>query len=218
MPKANKQRWIVAMAACLLVFGLLAAAYVFDWGLLKFDYDFGVGLVSRASPIGRSIFTAITTLGNTNFVAPVSIFIGLIFILRKQWQQTLIFALAILAGWQLNNLLKFLFGRVRPDYPQAPHDMTSFSFPSGHAMIAVLMFGVLAYLLMPQLKQKAARLALLVGAIILTLLVGFSRLYLGVHYLSDILAGFAFSSCLLLLLLYADQNSWFGKPPIQKLY
>ncbi|MGB4594544.1 MAG: phosphatase PAP2 family protein, partial [Anaerolineaceae bacterium] len=74
------------------------------------------------------------------------------------------------------------------------------------------------YLLMPLLKQKAARLALLVGAIVLTLLVGFSRLYLGVHYLSDVLAGFAFSSFWLLLLLFADQNKWFGKPPIQKLY
>jgi undecaprenyl-diphosphatase len=218
MPCEKKRKWIMAMLACLLVFGLLAAAYALDWGVDKIDRSFGAGLVGRATPVGRAFFGAVTILGNTNFVAPFSILIGLVFIFKKQWQRLIIFALAIIGSWQLNNLLKAIFLRPRPAYPVAPHDMTSFSFPSGHAMIAVLMFGILAYLFMPLLKQETARKALLIGAIVLTLLVGFSRLYLGVHYLSDVIAGLAFSSFLFLLLLFADQNRWFGKPPIQKLY
>ena len=206
------------MAVCLVVFGLLAAAYVFDWGVADFDLSFGESLVSRATPAGKTIFRAVTVLGNTYFVAPFSVFVGLVFILKKQWQRAVIFALAISGSMLLNGLLKLFFARLRPAYPQAPHTMTSFSFPSGHAMIAVLMFGILVYLLMPLIKQKAARAVLLVGAIVLTLLVGFSRLYLGVHYLSDVLAGFAFSSFLLLLLLNADQTEFFGKTPIHKLY
>ncbi len=206
------------MAICLLVFGLVAAAYGFNWGVANFDSSFGVSLVSRATPAGKTIFRAVTVLGNTYFVVPFSVLIGLVFILKKQWQRAVIFALAIGGSMLLNGLLKLFFARVRPAYPQAPHTMTSFSFPSGHAMIAVLMFGILVYLLIPSIKQKTARAALLVGAIVLTLLVGFSRLYLGVHYLSDVLAGFAFSSFLLLLLLYADQTGFFGKTPIHKLY
>lgn len=218
MPVEIKRRWIIAMVACLLVFGLLAAAYTFDWGLASIDNTFGAGLVSRATPLGRAFFDAVTILGNTNFVAPLAVLIGLVFIFKKQWQQLMIFVLAIVGGWQLNNLLKIIFLRPRPAYPDAIHTMTSFSFPSGHAMIAVLLFGVLAYLAWPLLKQKAARRGLLIGAITLTLLVGFSRLYLGVHYLSDVIAGFAFGLFWLLLLLYADQNGLFGKPPIHRLY
>ena len=206
------------MVVCLLVFGILAAAYVFDWGVASLDSSLGVGLVSRATPACKTFFRAVTVLGNTYFVAPFSILIGLVFILKKQWQRVVIFALAICSSMLLNSLSKLFFARVRPAFTQAPHTMTSFSFPSGHAMMAVLMFGILVYLLMPLIKQKTARAALLGGAIVLTLLVGFSRLYLGLHYLSDVLAGFAFSAFLLLLLLFADQTGFFGKTPIQKLY
>ncbi|MGB4595614.1 MAG: phosphatase PAP2 family protein, partial [Anaerolineaceae bacterium] len=186
MPVYKKRRWMIAVIVCLLAFGLLAAAYTLDWGMDELDLAFGSRLVSRTNPAGRAFFGAVTILGDTNFVTPLAILIGVVFIFKKQWQRLIIFALAIVGSWQLNNLLKMLFARPRPAYLAAPHDLISFSFPSGHAMIAVLMFGVLTYLLMPLLKQKAARLALLVGAIVLTLLVGFSRLYLGVHYLSDV--------------------------------
>jgi undecaprenyl-diphosphatase len=91
----------------------------------------------------------------------------------------------------LNGLLKVSFARVRPealfDYPLPP----SPSFPSGHALYAASVFGGLAALLTARLKHRALRVAVWSGATALVLLVGLSRIYLGVHYPSDVLAGFA---------------------------
>lgn len=218
MSRKQQIWWILGMVGCLIIFMLLTGAYVWGWGTAEVDQAFGSGLVARVKPLTHDIFAVVTILGNTYFVAVVTVLISFAFIIKKQWQQLVIFLLAILSGWQLNNFLKAMVSRPRPAYPEAVHHMTSFSFPSGHAMISVLLFGSLTYILLPYLKTKAARRALLVGAVLLTLLVGFSRLVLGVHFLTDIAAGFAFSGFLLLLILFADQREWFRKPPLNRLY
>jgi len=218
MSRKQQICWVLGMTGCLLVFMLLTGAYVWGWGTAEVDQAFGSGLVTRVKPLTHDIFAVITILGDTNFVTVVTVLISLVFIIKKLWHQLAIFLPAILSGWQLNNILKDLIARPRPVYPEAVHHMTSFSFPSGHAMISVALFGSLAYILLPYLKTKAARRALLVGAVLLTLLVGFSRLVLGVHYLTDIAAGFAFSGFLLLLILFADQREWFRRPPLNRLY
>jgi undecaprenyl-diphosphatase len=91
----------------------------------------------------------------------------------------------------LNWLLKISFGRVRPepffDYPLPG----SPSFPSGHALFAASVFGGLAALLAPRLKHRPLKIAIWISAALLILLVGLSRVYLGVHYPSDVLAGYA---------------------------
>jgi undecaprenyl-diphosphatase len=91
----------------------------------------------------------------------------------------------------LNGLLKFSFARVRPasffDYPLPG----SPSFPSGHALYAASVFGGLAVLLSARIRSLPLQLAIWFAAISLILLVGISRVYLGVHYPSDVLAGYA---------------------------
>ena len=88
-------------------------------------------------------------------------------------------------------LLKALFARSRLYVEQPLLLETYYSFPSGHAMEAVVLYGMLAYFAVLALRTWRARAAIIFGTSLLVLLIGFSRLYLGVHYFSDVVAGFA---------------------------
>jgi undecaprenyl-diphosphatase len=96
----------------------------------------------------------------------------------------------VLGGAELLNLvLKLSFHRPRPEVAFVQLD--TYSFPSGHAMISTAAYGALAYLAWGPLRTPRRRLILVAGTTLLVALIGFSRLYLGVHYLSDVLAGTA---------------------------
>jgi membrane-associated phospholipid phosphatase len=100
--------------------------------------------------------------------------------------------LAAVAGSAvLNHLLKQLFERPRPYFKHPLLVETSYSFPSGHAMESFVVYGMLAYFAVLALRTWESRVAVVFGTALLVVLIGFSRMYLGVHYFSDILAGYA---------------------------
>lgn len=115
-----------------------------------------------------------------------------VFLARRWHRGAVLVVVTLLGAAVLDGGLKLLFGRARPTpffahYP-APD---SFSFPSGHALFATAFFGGLAVLLYDRLRHRWLRLLVVVAALALILLIGFSRVYLGVHYPSDVLGGYA---------------------------
>lgn len=107
----------------------------------------------------------------------------------RRWLELFIFALCMGGGAVLNVLLKHLFARSRPDLFRVVEEM-GFSFPSGHAMVSLCLYGMSAFLLSRYLKRWPARFAVFVLAGLLTAAIGVSRIYLGVHYPTDVVAGF----------------------------
>ena len=105
------------------------------------------------------------------------------------WTVTLM--LAVFGGMALNFLLKNLFLRPRPHFNDRILTLTSYSFPSGHTMMATVFYGTLCALALSQVRRWQWRLLAILGAALLVLLVGFSRIYLGAHFLSDVLAAIA---------------------------
>lgn len=103
----------------------------------------------------------------------------------------------------LNNLLKQLFHRVRPDDILSLVAPGSFSFPSGHAMSGMVFYGLLIVLFSHRLKNKPVKYCLTGFLCLLILFIGVSRVYLGVHYPTDILAGWSVGLCLLIIFEYA---------------
>lgn len=101
----------------------------------------------------------------------------------------------------LSHILKFIFARPRPNNIRLVQE-SGFSFPSAHAMIGISYYGFLIYLIVKHAKKKSIKYLVAIGISILIILVGLSRVYLGVHYFSDIIGGFIFGAIYLLIYIY----------------
>jgi undecaprenyl-diphosphatase len=132
----------------------------------------------------------ITMLGSTLFLSLLCISVFVIFII-KNWKRAAVLLMTAAAGAViLNFVLKVSFGRTRPvpffDTPLPD----SYGFPSGHALYAACCYGVLAWLVASRIQNKSLRILIWSFAVLLAFLIGLSRIYLGVHYPSDVIAGF----------------------------
>ena len=199
LPASAESKRLLSTA---LVIGLLTAAaalVLFTWlgreilegEILAFDERLRALAHDLASPRLTTLMRAASLYGGPAVLVPAGLVAAVAFLI-KGWPRGALLVVVTLAGAGLLNwLLKFSFARVRPasffDYPLPG----SPSFPSGHALYAASVFGGLAVLLTARIRNRLFQLAIWVVAISLILLVGLSRVYLGVHYPSDVLAGYA---------------------------
>ena len=146
-----------------------------------------------ANPIGpswlRGVALDITALGSAT-VLGLSVAAVCGFLLLQGLQRHALFVLlASLSGWLLNAALKEVFGRPRPEVVPHLREVLTLSFPSGHAMTTAVIYLTLGALLMRSAEGRVTRLYIMGIAMVATFLVGASRVYLGVHYPTDVLAG-----------------------------
>ncbi len=137
----------------------------------------------------NSVMNVITFLGSAQFLTPANlVLIAFAFFIEKnKWLGIKVAAVA-LTSLLLMFSLKLYFGRPRPEIPLL-EAAAGLSFPSGHAFMSFTFYGLLAYFLYSEIKRRWLRLTLVSISILLILLIGISRIYLRVHYLSDVLAG-----------------------------
>jgi membrane-associated phospholipid phosphatase len=136
-------------------------------------------------------FTALTLIGTPVGLGVLIAIIGLLLILRKRWRWAAYLLFTSGVGGLLNLQLKAYFARARPELSEALRHASGYSFPSGHAMGSTIVFGALSYLAfrsIPRWRERAAVIALCVSMIVA---IASSRIYLGVHWISDIGAGIA---------------------------
>jgi undecaprenyl-diphosphatase len=134
--------------------------------------------------------TFISFLGSSIFLTSASISLALIFILMRRYRSAILFSITMLGVSLLNYYLKIAFARVRPiPYFDLPLP-ASFSFPSGHALCSACFYGVLAWLFATRTKSLPLRILVWLMAGVMIFLIGLSRIYLGVHYPSDVIAGY----------------------------
>ena len=165
------------------------AGHVTSGGTTAFDRAVLAWIGEHRSPVLESIMLEITSLG-TGTVAMMIVAIAALFLwLNKHRHSAILLIVATVGGIILNNVLKAGFGRPRPDVIPWGAKATFWSFPSGHAMSATVVYSTVAYLAARLQRRHAARVAVMSTAFILILLICGSRLYLGVHYPSDVIAG-----------------------------
>ncbi|MDP4575411.1 phosphatase PAP2 family protein [Qipengyuania sp. G39] len=146
-----------------------------------------------ATPIGPSwlldSMRDITALGGVTVLTLVSALAIAFLLMRGRVKQALYTALATGGGAVMGKLLKSLFARERPEV--VPHlvEVTSLSFPSGHSMNSAIVYLTLAVMISRSFDERRARIFTIGTAALLVLAIGFSRLYLGVHYPTDVLGG-----------------------------
>ena len=131
----------------------------------------------------------VTALGYGQVVLPLLAAVVFAFYLKGWRLSATLLLVSTTGGSLLTAVLKAGFGRARPELFESGYTASSYSFPSGHATVAVGFYGTLTLILAYRLRGFA-RWAVVAGGVLLVFLIGFSRLYLGVHYPTDVLAGF----------------------------
>jgi undecaprenyl-diphosphatase len=161
---------------------------------------------AHASAVRVAFFFAVTHLHSPGAIAAWSLIFGAVLwrLRERYWLLTL--AVTVAGGLFVNFILKTAYERLRPRLDEPLLSLESYSFPSGHTAGAVLFYGVLAAFLVSRLFDWRARAACVAVAVAMVALVAFSRLYLGAHYLSDVVAAACSSTVWLVLCLAAGHG------------
>ena len=172
-------------------FGAIAEDMSRDAATRLLDDSTTAWFQAHASPLLTRISRIITFFGSVSFLTAASAVLALIFAIRKSFYRLLIVTLAVGGGSLLNILLKHFFHRHRPVLENPLVTLASFGFPSGHTMGATIFYGVLAVLLAQSVRSWRLRALVSCIAALAIVLIGLSRIYLGAHYLTDVLGAIA---------------------------
>lgn len=190
----------VVIGGLWLFFGLLEEVAAGD-PLVRADAAVYGLLQSLRTPWGDSLMIAITELGDTPVVIAVTLAVLAWLLVRRAWRTAGYFAAAVGLASLFNTTVKLILDRPRP-VADLYEGLGAFSFPSGHATVNLALWGFFAYLVGRQARVRIRALALANG-LAFALLVAFSRLYLGAHWFSDVVAGLAFATAWVTLLSIA---------------
>jgi undecaprenyl-diphosphatase len=158
------------------------------------DSEFAHYLQAQATPMLTALMLVVTHVHGILGICVLGVLLCCYFASKKMYYWLLTTALTIPGGLLLNWLMKYTFVRARPSSEDAILTLATYSFPSGHTAAATLLYGLIAAYLVCLSPRLGVRAAIIAGAVLMVALVGVSRVYLGVHYPSDVLAA-VFESC-----------------------
>jgi undecaprenyl-diphosphatase len=177
-----------------LVFGAMALNFQTHGPLLAVDARVANDLHAialQSSPVMRQIMIFGFYLGEQGIMV-IGLLLALYFLYRRFWAGLAMVVIAWAAEGGIWVVLSAYYNRPRPVFDVAVwHKMTEPGFPSGHSIAAVMCFGLLAYLIVPKISSRFWKAVVIVTAGLIILFIGFSRLFVGDHYLTDVLAGYA---------------------------
>ncbi len=182
---------VIWLGVCLLLlFGLAnLAEEVLEQEVFAFDETILLWINKFANPVMDQVMLTLTRLGDPEIVVPLTC-IGVVWLWwRWRWRIAAIFAINCIGGALLSTGFKLIFGKERPALWSQLITENSYSFPSGHALGSMVLYGFLAYLLVQRFQSHRWLIygiaTLLIGSI------GLSRIYLGIHWPTDVVAGYS---------------------------
>ena len=213
---ANKKRFLEFLSLSLLL-GLataIVALIFFGWladealegDAQHFDEVTRAAVHQFATPLLTATMRGFSFVGSTIALTVGTIFVVFQFALRKWGREARLFAITMIGAGLLNITLKLAFKRPRPVpfFNLSPPE--TYSFPSGHSLTSAVFFGALAAILTARIKSKRVQVAIWVVATAMFLLIGLSRIYLGVHYTTDVIAGFAAALIWILVVRFVEME------------
>jgi len=174
--------------------------------IVKIDQTLASFIYSLRTPILTDIMKVITSLADVNTIIVLFIFIIVILLVLKKRSHIFPVVLTLLGNLIFVSLVKTILARPRPILANALVFEESYSYPSGHALIAITMYGLLVIYLFTFVKSPVIRRISLITGIVLIFLIGFSRIYLGAHWPSDVLASYLIGICWLSLILFLIEH------------
>lgn len=204
----------IILVILLFIITFFAFVYIADVVVIDKDYAIDVYLQSfveaHRSPAAKWFFNGITFLGSHFFLFPAYLILIAISFNKKRKREALNIAAVGLSSTAFLFLLKEIFKRHRPDNPLI-HAVKGFSFPSGHSFASFTFYGIIVYLIWRGGMQQWKKIVLTVFLILLASIIAYSRVYLRVHYPSDIIAGFCLSIVWLILSFVVLNRTHFFK-------
>lgn len=173
------------------LFGGIAQDVVAGDPLTVIDQYVAAWFHERRTPGLITSMQLVTRLGSPTWVTGVTLLVALVLWWKKCWYRLLALVFVVPGGMALAFLLKIAFHRHRPSFADSFLVFQGYSFPSGHTMAAMLLYGFVAFLAVISVETWRWRVGAVLGAFVMVLLVGFGRVYLGAHYPSDVLAAAA---------------------------
>src|SRR5437870_5378162 len=170
------------------------------------DQSIATWFHEHLTPVFVSVLRAFTEFGSGEWIGIIMFAVTLFFAWKRWWPSLVTLIVAVPGGMMLNEWLKILVHRHRPFVDGAFVDWSGYSFASGHTIGATLLYGQLLLFVLPALKARHWRLLCTFSAISLVLLVGFSRIALGAHFLTDVLAAIFFGAVWLTFCLIAGKS------------
>ena len=156
------------------------------------DHEVATWFHERLTPALASVLHAFTNFGSGEWIGLIVFALVLFFAWKRRWPSLVMLIVAVPGGMLLNEWVKVLVQRQRPFLDGPFVDWSGYSFASGHTVGATLLYGQLLLFVLPALKERHWRLLSIFSAISLVALVGFSRIALGAHFLTDVLAAILF--------------------------
>jgi membrane-associated phospholipid phosphatase len=182
-----------------VAFALLAQASMRSGETVELDLWLADALHANVAPSATAVMAVVTALGSTTVLAVAAATAAGWLVARSRARDAALLVATLVGAQLLGWGLKAIFQRPRPSFDDPVASADWFSFPSGHALSSVAFYGALAYVVLRNLPSVRMRLAGFAGVTLLVAVIGFSRLYLGVHYLTDVLAGYCAGLTWLLL-------------------
>ena len=180
---------LVAALGSALVFARITEDYLTNDPLARWDVSLAAWFADHQSTAGADAFRGITNLGSPLVCLVIATIVCVVLYRRRHIADAALLPVVLGGAELLNLVLKLSFHRDRPEHGVVHLD--TYSYPSGHAMIAAATYGAFAYLLWGRVRAWRARAVISVVMLVLVVVICFSRVYLGVHYLSDVLGGAA---------------------------
>lgn len=181
---------LLGIGLCLLslIFFVSFSREIADADFTFIDRTISMFVYSLRTPALTQFMLLISSFGESLCLVLAAL-VAIVFLVKQHRKEAVLFCLVLIMGFLLNTSLKTMFHRARPNIAPLVIEQ-SYSFPSGHAMNSFIFYALMAYFSYHFFRHKGLTIVLSLGAIALVLLIGFSRIYLGVHYFTDVLAGY----------------------------
>ncbi len=191
----NQRAWLLALVAffsvgAIGIFVDLAEDVETADRITVSDLQWANWLHAHATPALTDVMLAVSTLHDMLSISVLTILLAIFLIRGRERDWLLGLMMVVPGGMVINTLFKFLFARARPHFIDPIVTLTSYSFPSGHVAGSTLFYGFVAAFLISHTYSTALHIAAVIGALLMVALVAASRLYLGAHFFSDVIAAF----------------------------
>ena len=197
----NNKRLFAIILLFFIAIAIISAKIMNGQELSMDKFAYNILVMKLRNPTLTIFMKTITKLSNTSFIIILAIILTLLFLWKwKNIQIAQLIPCNLIASALLNQILKLIFQRERPNGYRLI-EMSGYSFPSGHAMVSMAFYGLLIYIIYRLVKNKNLRNILIAVNVLIIILIGISRVYLGVHYLSDVLTGYSISIIYLLIVI-----------------